>query len=120
MVTGSSASTDPSSHNVVVPPESTSTERFTKLWKQAVDDYEKTARLSDREKVALRRHYTSEDAFNLTKLGWEKNITDKKKWRHHETVAVTMSQVLAVFGLIGAGLNVASMVIPPYLYKPQN
>jgi hypothetical protein len=110
MAKNTPASTDLSGSTLMMPADSTSAEHLAKLWEHAVDDYEKGARLSDKEMAAIRQHKKPENIFDLTELGWEKNIADKQ-WRQSETVVRTVSQVLGVLGLVSTSLGFASQVL---------
>jgi hypothetical protein len=52
-------------------------EEFAKLWRQAVDDYIVLACLSKAEEAALKGWNSLEEAFNLTKHGWERNLSKR-------------------------------------------
>ena len=79
----------------------TSSDDFSLLWDQAVEEYIQHARLSQKEKEFLELFHTPEEAFNLTRHGWEMNI-NKKRWRGHERAKTMLFQVLAVFDLLDA------------------
>jgi hypothetical protein len=67
----------------------------------AIEQYITHARLTGKEREFLEIYHTPEEAFNLTTLGWEKNI-NKKRWRGHEKAKNMLSQVLGVFDLLNA------------------
>src|SRR5689334_7115321 len=83
-------------------------DRVCELWKNAVDEYIATSRISLNEKELLRRHAEPKDIFDLRKSGWE-NI-EKKRWAHHATFVRTVAQVLGVFEVVNNAVGLASAV----------
>jgi hypothetical protein len=79
----------------------TSNDGLSLLWDQAVEEYILHARLTKKEKEFLEMFHTPEEAFDLTRHGWQMN-NHKKRWRGHEMAKTMLSQVLAVFDLLAA------------------
>jgi hypothetical protein len=89
---------------------------FAELWKQAVEGFIIQARLSEREQASLKRCPTVEEALNLNRHGWGKNITDKQ-WQAHEAMRNVVPQVLRVFKVIDVVLGLAQGVCPISQFK---
>ena len=111
MTTADSSSTDRSFLADSLTPSLTtrSAEQLAKLWEEAISDYKSTARLSAAELTILQRGNSPDEVFDLTKSGWEENVI-QKRWRHHESVGRTFSQVLGVFDAVNAVLGLAAKV----------
>jgi hypothetical protein len=50
-------------------------EAVKKLWERAVKEYRETARLTKKEKEILETRTDPNQAFNVVKQGWEKNVS---------------------------------------------
>jgi len=81
-----------------------SSDQINELWAHAVEEYVSRARLSEKEKAALRQGTTPEEVLNLARCGWEQNIIERRG-KNHDVLIRTVSQVLGVFDVIHAALS---------------
>jgi hypothetical protein len=94
--------------NILLAARSTVGGDFQKVWEEAIDNYQTSARLSDNEKAILLKEDPSE-ALQLAKVPWKANIIDKRL-APHDLIQCTVSQVLGIFDSVTAALGLAQMV----------
>ena len=100
--------------NVLLDARPTISGDFQKIWEEAINEYQTSARLSDKEKAILTQQDPSE-ALQLAKVQWKTNIIDKRL-APHDLIQRTVSQVLGIFDGVTAALGLAQTVPASILY----